>query len=53
MNYQEVNKELLQFLDHSPNAFYAVANMQKELEDAGFTRLYEGCPCCPEVMATT
>lgn len=44
MNYQEVNKELLRFLDHSPNAFYAVANMQKELEDAGFTRLYEGCP---------
>ena len=44
MNYQEVNKELLQFLDHSPNAFYAVANMQKELEEAGFTRLYEGCP---------
>lgn len=44
MNYQEVNKALLQFLDHSPNAFYAVANMQKELEDAGFTRLYEGCP---------
>ena len=44
MNYQEVNKELLQFLDHSPNAFYAVANMQKELEDAGFIRLYEGCP---------
>ena len=44
MNFQEVNKELLQFLDHSPNAFYAVANMQKELEDAGFTRLYEGCP---------
>lgn len=44
MNYQEVNKELLQFLDHSPNAFYAVSNMQKELEDAGFTRLYEGCP---------
>ena len=44
MNYQEVNKELLQFLDHSPNAFYAVANMQKELEDAGFARLYEGCP---------
>lgn len=44
MNYQEVNKELLHFLDHSPNAFYAVANMQKELEDAGFTRLYEGCP---------
>lgn len=44
MNVQEVNKELLRFLDHSPNAFYAVANMQKELEDAGFTRLYEGCP---------
>lgn len=44
MNVQEVNKALLRFLDHSPNAFYAVANMQKELEDAGFTRLYEGCP---------
>lgn len=44
MNVQEVNKELLRFLDHSPNAFYAVANMQKELEDAGFARLYEGCP---------
>lgn len=44
MNVQEVNKALLQFLDHSPNAFYAVANMQKELENAGFTRLYEGCP---------
>lgn len=44
MNHQEVNKKLLHFLDHSPNAFYAVANMQKELEDAGFTRLYEGCP---------
>lgn len=44
MNVQEVNKELLQFLDHSPNAFYAVANMQKELEDAGFAHLYEGCP---------
>ena len=44
MNYQEVNKELLQFLDHSPNACYAVATMQKELEEAGFTRLYEGCP---------
>ena len=44
MNYQEVNKELLRFLDHSPNAFYAVANIQKELEDAGFARLYEGCP---------
>ena len=29
MNHQEVNKELLHFLDHSPNAFYAVANMQK------------------------
>ena len=44
MNHQEVNKELLRFLDHSPNAFYAVANMQKELENAGFARLYEGCP---------
>ena len=43
MNAQEVNQELLSFLDHSPNAFYAVANMQKELEAAGFARLYEGC----------
>lgn len=42
MNTQEVNQELLSFLDHSPNAFFAVRNMREELEKAGYTRLYEG-----------
>ena len=42
MDIQEVNQELLAFLDHSPNAFFAVRNMREELEKAGFTRLYEG-----------
>jgi aspartyl aminopeptidase len=39
---EQINQELLTFLDKSPNAFYAVANMAAELETAGFERLYEG-----------
>ncbi len=31
-----VMDEMLSFLDRSPNAFFAVANMKKELADAGF-----------------
>ena len=42
MNFDEVNKDLLAFLDNSPNAFYAVNNMCKALEDSGLIRLYEG-----------
>ncbi len=42
MNYKKVNSELLSFLDNSPNAFYAAANMKKELKSAGFEELNEG-----------
>ena len=42
MNYNHVNKELFSFLDHSPNAFFAVKNMCDILSKAGMTRLYEG-----------
>lgn len=41
--YEEVNRELLEFLDSSPSSFHAVANMKGMLEAAGFTRLLEGC----------
>lgn len=44
MNFNHVNEELFSFLDHSPNAFYAVRNMCGILEQAGMTRLYEGAP---------
>lgn len=40
--FDEINEELLAFLDNSPSSFHAVANMEKELEDAGCTRLLEG-----------
>ncbi len=38
----DINEKLMNFLDRSPNAFWAVHNMAEELTDAGFTRLYEG-----------
>ena len=44
MNFDHVNEELFSFLDHSPNAFYAVQNMCGILQQAGMTRLYEGAP---------
>ena len=44
MNFDHVNEELFSFLDHSPNAFYAVQNMCDILQQAGMTRLYEGAP---------
>ncbi|MBQ8053836.1 MAG: M18 family aminopeptidase [Lachnospiraceae bacterium] len=44
MNINHVNEELFSFLDHSPNAFYAVRNMCGILEQAGMTRLNEGAP---------
>ena len=44
MNFDEVNRELIAFLDSSPNAFYAVNNMCKTLEASGLIRLYEGKP---------
>ena len=44
MNFEQTNKELFSFLDHSPNAFFAVANMCDLLKKAGMNRLYEGKP---------
>jgi len=44
MDFGNINKELIAFLDSSPNAFYAVDNMCKILCEAGMTRLYEGMP---------
>ena len=38
---KEISRELLSFLDKSPNAFFAVHNMKQMLEDAGFTALKE------------
>lgn len=42
LNFEKTNEELLQFLDNSPSAFHATANMCEMLKNAGFTRLYEG-----------
>ena len=44
MNIDFVNKELFAFLDHSPNAFFAVHNSCEMLRQAGMSRLYEGSP---------
>ena len=44
MNFEQTNKELFSFLDRSPNAFFAVANMCDLWKKAGMTRLYEGTP---------
>lgn len=37
-----INKNLLDFLEHSPSPYHAVANMTAMLDDAGFVRLEEG-----------
>ena len=42
MNFDRINEELFSFLDHSPNAFFAVRNMCDILQRAGMIRLYEG-----------
>ena len=42
--FEEVNRELLAFLDNSPSSFHAVANMAQMLEEAGLTRIQEGRP---------
>ena len=44
MDSKQINKELFSFLDHSPNAFFAVKNMCDVLDKNGMTRLYEGMP---------
>ena len=35
------NRELLDFIEHSPTAWHAAANIARELEAAGYTRLHE------------
>ena len=37
LNFDEINRELLSFLDHSPSAFHATANMCEMLKEAGCT----------------
>jgi len=36
--------QLSDFLNHSPSVFHAVANLEKELKNAGYTRLMETAP---------
>ena len=38
---ESINRELLDFIDKSPTAWHAAANVAAELERAGYTRLYE------------
>lgn len=37
-----LNRQLLDFIAESPTAFHAAAAVAKRLEEAGYTRLYEG-----------
>lgn len=43
-DFDAVNRGLLDFIDRSPNAFYAVANMRDRLESRGFRELREAEP---------
>lgn len=38
---ENINRELLRFIDNSPTAWHAAAEIARELESAGYTRLYE------------
>ncbi|MBQ5977606.1 MAG: M18 family aminopeptidase [Oscillospiraceae bacterium] len=38
---ESINRELLDFIDKSPTAWHAAANVAAELERAGYSRLYE------------
>ena len=40
--FEEINQELMAFLDGSPTSFHAVENMKRMLDKAGFHRLLEG-----------
>ncbi|MDO5133457.1 MAG: M18 family aminopeptidase [Eubacteriales bacterium] len=42
MDFETVNTKLFEFLDSSPVPFFAVRNMKRMLEDAGFSGLEEG-----------
>lgn len=39
---ETINRKLLDFIAGSPTAFHAAANVCSALEEAGYTRLYEG-----------
>ena len=41
MEATQLNRALLDFIDHSPNSFFAVKNAAEQLSAAGFTRLSE------------
>lgn len=41
LEFKNINKSLMEFLDKSPNHFYAVKNLSKMLDDAGAIRLRE------------
>ena len=40
LNFDETNRELLAFLDHSPSAFHATANMCEMLKEAEIGRAH-------------
>lgn len=44
MNYIEVSKELLEFIEQSPSMFHSIKTIKSYLDDAGFTYLPEGKP---------
>ena len=41
-DFEKINASLMDFLDRSPVAFFAVRNMKEALDKAGFTELHEG-----------
>lgn len=42
--YQEISKNLIQFINESPTSFHANASVKKILKDAGFVELLESQP---------
>ncbi|MBQ4258193.1 MAG: M18 family aminopeptidase, partial [Clostridia bacterium] len=42
MEQNELNRELIRFIEKSPNSFFAVKTAAEALDKAGFTYLFEG-----------
>ncbi len=40
-NMTNVNKDLMNFIDETPNAYFCVDNLRKKLIETGFVELYE------------
>ena len=38
---KNISNGLMNFIDNTPNAYYCVENIKKQLLDNGFTELYE------------